>query len=76
MDNNKVIFQSMLMNDLHLESDNVILPEFPIVASILMLVDDIGRPDIPSLQKFLLAQCQRFEHIFYVGENHCFYVEE
>jgi hypothetical protein len=33
----KVIFQSMLMSDLHLESDNVILPEFSIVALILML---------------------------------------
>jgi len=72
----KVIFQSMLMSDLHLESDNVILPEFSIVAPILMLAGDIGRPDIPSLQTFLLAQCQKFEHIFYVAGNHCFYEGE
>ncbi|CAF0735604.1 unnamed protein product [Adineta steineri] len=69
----KVIFQTMLMSDLHLEFDNVILPEFSAIAPILILAGDIGRPDIPSLQRFLLAQCQRFEHIFYVAGNHCFY---
>jgi len=69
----KPIFQTMLMSDLHLEFSYVIPPKFPVVAPILILAGDIGRPDIPSLQTFLLAQCQRFEHIFYVAGNHCFY---
>ena len=72
----KAIFQTMLMSDVHLEYDDTIVPDFPVVASILILAGDIGRPDIPSLQTFLLAQCQRFEHIFYVAGNHCFYEGE
>jgi hypothetical protein len=72
----KAIFQTMLMSDLHLEFGNVILPEFPVVAPILILAGDIGRLDVPSLQTFLLAQCQRFEHMFYVAGNHCFYEGE
>jgi predicted phosphohydrolase len=66
----------MLMSDLHLEFDKVVPPEFPAIAPILILAGDIGRPDVPSLQTFLLAQCQRFEHIFYVAGNHCFYEGE
>lgn len=69
----KVIFETMIMSDIHLEFPNVVPPEFPVLAPILILAGDIGRPDIPSLQTFLLAQCQRFEHIFYVAGNHCFY---
>jgi len=69
----KPIFQTMLMSDLHLEFPNVNPPVFPVVAPILILAGDIGRPDIPTLSKFLLDQCQRFEHIFYVAGNHCFY---
>ena len=69
----KIIFQTMVMSDLHLEFSNVIIPEFPAAAPNLILAGDIGRPDIPSLQKFLLDQCERFEHIFYVAGNHCFY---
>jgi predicted phosphodiesterase len=72
----KTIFQTMLMSDIHLEYDNVILPDFPVVEPVLILAGDIGRPDVPSLQTFLLAQCQRFEHIFYVAGNHCFYEGE
>jgi predicted phosphohydrolase len=72
----KVIFQTMLMSDLHLEFKDVIPPEFPVIAPNLILAGDIGRPDVPSLRKFLLAQCQRFEHIFYVAGNHCFYEGE
>src|SRR5579871_1042209 len=72
----KPIFQAMLMSDLHLEFNNVIIPEFPVVAPVLILAGDIGRPDVPSLQAFLLAQCERFEHIFYVAGNHCFYQGE
>ena len=71
----KTIFQAMLMSDLHLEYTDDNFLKFPVVAPILMLAGDIGRPDIPSLQKFLLDQCQRFEHIFYVAGNHCFYEE-
>ena len=67
------IFQTMLMSDLHLELDETVIPDFSAVAPILLLAGDIGRPDIPSLQKFLLEQCQRFQHIFYVAGNHCFY---
>ena len=63
----------MVMSDLHLEFSNVIIPKFSVVAPNLILAGDIGRPDIPSLQKFLLDQCERFEHIFYVAGNHCFY---
>lgn len=70
------IFQTMLMSDIHLELDDTIIPDFPVVAPILILAGDIGRPDISSLQTFLLAQCQRFEHIFYVAGNHCFYEGE
>ncbi len=55
----KVIFQSMLMSDLHLESDNVILPEFPIVAPILMLAGDIGRPDITIFTKILICSMSK-----------------
>ncbi|CAF2923125.1 unnamed protein product [Rotaria sp. Silwood2] len=69
----KAIFQTMLMSDLHLEFNNVIIPEFPVVAPILILAGDIGSPVVPSLQTFLLTQCQRFEHIFYVAGNHSFY---
>ena len=69
----KPIFQTMLLSDLHLEFENVVIPEFQVVAPILILAGDIGRPDKPSLQTFLLAQCQKFEHIFYVAGNHCFY---
>jgi predicted phosphohydrolase len=72
----EVIFQTMLMSDLHLEFTSAIVPEFPVVAPILILAGDIGRPDVPSLQQFLLAQCERFEHIFYVAGNHCFYEGE
>jgi predicted phosphodiesterase len=72
----KIIFETMVMSDLHLEFDNATVPEFPVVAPILILAGDIGRPDIPSLQRFLLAQCERFEHIFYVAGNHCFYEGE
>ena len=72
----KSIFQAMLMSDLHLEYTDDNFLKFPVVAPILMLAGDIGRPDILSLQKFLLAQCQRFEHIFYVAGNHCFYEGE
>jgi hypothetical protein len=72
----KIIFQTMLMSDLHLEFTTVTPPEFSVVAPILILAGDIGRPDVPSLQTFLLAQCQRFEHIFYVAGNHCFYEGE
>ena len=64
----KAIFQTMFMSDLHLESGNTIPPEFAVVARSLILAGDIGRPDVPSLQTFLLAQCQRFERIFYVAE--------
>ncbi|CAF0751974.1 unnamed protein product [Adineta ricciae] len=74
--NAKAIFQTMLMSDLHLEFSQQVIPKFPVVASILILAGDIGRPDLPSLQKFLLVQCQRFEHIFYVAGNHCFYEGE
>jgi predicted phosphodiesterase len=63
----------MVMSDLHLEIDKRVLPEFPALAPNLILAGDIGRPDIASLQEFLLAQCERFEHIFYVAGNHCFY---
>jgi predicted phosphodiesterase len=63
----------MLMSDLHLEFNKATIPDFSVVAPILILAGDIGRPDISSLQRFLLAQCQRFEHIFYVAGNHCFY---
>jgi hypothetical protein len=66
----------MVMSDLHLEFDNAVIPEFPVVAPILILAGDIGRPDIPSLQRFLIAQCERFEHIFYVAGNYCFYEGE
>ncbi|CAM4939260.1 unnamed protein product [Rotaria socialis] len=66
----------MLMGDLHLEFGIVILPEFSAVAPIPILAGDIGRPDMPSLNAFLLAQCERFKHIFYVAGNHCFYEEE
>ncbi|CAF0914908.1 unnamed protein product [Adineta ricciae] len=69
----KPIFQTMLMSDLHLEFPNAIVPEFNVVAPNLILAGDIGRPDIPSLSAFLLAQCDKFEHIFYVAGNHCFY---
>ncbi|CAF3750545.1 unnamed protein product [Rotaria socialis] len=55
------------MSDLHLEFDNVIPPEFSVVAPVLILAGDIGRPDVPSLQTFLLTLCQRFEHIFFCG---------
>ncbi|CAF3565588.1 unnamed protein product [Rotaria sp. Silwood1] len=69
----KAIFETMLMSDLHLEFNNVIIPEFSVVAPILILAGDIGSPNVPSLQTFLLAQCKRFEHIFYVAGNHSFY---
>ena len=69
----KIIFQTMVMSDMHLEIENRVIPEFPAAAPNLILAGDIGRPDIPSLQKFLLDQCERFEHIFYVAGNHCFY---
>ncbi|CAF3466695.1 unnamed protein product [Rotaria socialis] len=46
----KAIFQTMLMSDLHLEFDNVIPPEFSVVAPVLILAGDIGKPDVPSLQ--------------------------
>lgn len=68
----KPIFQTMLMRDIHLEIGNEV-PKFATVAPILILAGDIGRPDMPSLQTFLLAQCERFEHIFFVAGNHCFY---
>jgi hypothetical protein len=45
-----------------------------------MLMSDlhfIGRPNISSLKIFLLAQCERFEDIFFfVLENRCFYQGE
>jgi hypothetical protein len=63
----------MVMSDLHLEFYDVVIPKFPALAPNLILAGDIGRPDIQSLQEFLLAQCERFEHIFYVAGNHCFY---
>ncbi|CAF4949250.1 unnamed protein product, partial [Rotaria socialis] len=53
--------------------DNVILPELSAVAPIPILAGDIRRPDMPSLKAFLLAQCERFKHSFYVAGNHCFY---
>ncbi|UJR17011.1 hypothetical protein I4U23_003909 [Adineta vaga] len=71
--NAKMIFQTMLMSDLHLEFPNVVPPEFSVVAPILILAGDIGQPHLPGLKAFLLAQCDRFEHIFYVAGNHCFY---
>ena len=67
------IFQTMLISDLHLEFKNVVIPEFSIVAPILILAGDIERPDIPTLQTFLLTQCQKFAHVFDVAGNHCFY---
>ncbi|UJR24543.1 hypothetical protein I4U23_005918 [Adineta vaga] len=76
MENPLPIFQTMLMSDLHLEYNDRDLSNFPVVASCLILAGDIGRPDVPSLQRFLLIQCQRFEHIFYVAGNHCFYSGE
>jgi hypothetical protein len=72
----KAIFQTMPMSDLHLEFDNVILPEHPVVASVLILDGDIGRLKVLSLQTSLLVQFQRFEHIFYVAGNDCFYEGE
>lgn len=66
----------MLMSDLHLEFHDATIPDFSVVAPILILAGDIGRPDIPSLQAFLLGQCQKFEHIFFVAGNHCFYQGE
>jgi predicted phosphohydrolase len=66
----------MLMSDLHLEFDDATIPDFSVVAPILILAGDIGRPDISSLQRFLLAQCERFEHIFFIAGNHCFYQGE
>ena len=72
----KPIFQTMLISDVHLEYADVVLPVFPVLAPILILAGDIGRPDIPTLQTFLLNQCERFEHIFYVAGNHCFYEGE
>ena len=72
----KAIFQTMLMSDLHLEFNDAIVPKFSVVAPILILAGDIGRPDIPSLKTSLLAQCQNFKHIFYVAGNHCFYEGE
>ena len=69
----KAIFQTMAMSDLHLEFPNAVAPKFPVVAPILILAGDIGRPDVRSLRMFLLDQCPRFEHIFYVAGNHCFY---
>ncbi|CAF1024170.1 unnamed protein product [Rotaria magnacalcarata] len=72
----KAIIQTMLMSDLHLEFGNVIPPEFSAVAPVLILAGDIERPDVPSLQTFLLTLCQRFEHIFFVTGNHCFYQGE
>ena len=69
----EVIFETMLMSDLHLEYSNTILPQFDVIAPNLILAGDIGRPDIPSLPNFLLKQSQRFENIFYVSGNHCFY---
>ncbi|UJR32489.1 hypothetical protein I4U23_019951 [Adineta vaga] len=74
--NARAIFQTMLMSDLHLEFSQQVIPKFQVVAPILILAGDIGRPDMPSLKKFLLTQCQRFEHIFYVAGNHCFYEGE
>ncbi|CAF2114860.1 unnamed protein product [Rotaria magnacalcarata] len=72
----KAIIQTMLMSDLHLEFENVIPPEFSAVAPALILAGDIGKPNVPSLQKFLLTLCQRFEHIFFVAGKHCFYQGE
>lgn len=69
----EVIFETMLMSDLHLEYSDANIPEFDVVAPNLILAGDIGRPDIPSLTYFLLKQSQRFENIFYVSGNHCFY---
>lgn len=42
-----------------------------VVAPTLMLAGDIS-----ILQTFFLAHCERFEHIFYVAGNHCFYEEK
>ena len=38
----KIIFQTMVMSDLHLEFSNVIIPKFSVVAPNLILADDIG----------------------------------
>ena len=60
----KVIFETMLMSDLHLEYSNNQIPEFDVNASNLILAGDIGRPDIDSLEKYLLKQSSKFENIF------------
>jgi hypothetical protein len=63
-------------SDVHYEYDYVTPDEFSVVASIAILAGEIRRPHVPSLKIFLLGQCQRFEHIFYVAGNHCFYERE
>jgi hypothetical protein len=64
------------MNELHLEFDDATILDIFVVAPILILARDIGRPDISSLKRFLLAQYKRFEYVFYVTRNHCFYEDE
>ncbi|CAF2973398.1 unnamed protein product [Rotaria socialis] len=59
----KAIFQTMLMSDLHLEFDNVIPPEFSVVAPVLILAGDIGKPDVPSLQTVRILGTTLWTHV-------------
>ena len=50
----KIIFQTMVMSDMHLEIENRVIPEFPAAAPNLILAGDIGRPDIT---RFSISKC-------------------
>lgn len=59
----QAIFEAMLLNDLHLEYEDTVVSEFPVLVPILILAGDIGRPDCPFLQKERLEQLQQLDHL-------------
>ena len=64
-------------SDLHTEfygcfeniPDDIIVPKAPVLA----LLGDIGLAKTESLEKFLLLQATRFEHVLFVAGNHEYY---
>jgi len=72
----KIIFQTMVMSDMHLEIENRVIPEFPAAAPNLILAGDIGRPDIPSLQKFLPDQAKKRYNLHSKAYCNCFQKEK
>ena len=62
-----------VLSDIHLEFRNGRAYDFPVTASDLCLLGDIGDPSMATYRDFLHCQAARYDHVFLLKGNHSCY---